>query len=1194
MLCLRPLGLCGRGLLFLTPLALLAVGLVYLRMLYSPIAVPFLAGSIERALNAAVSPATIRIEGVALHRSERGGIELRLHKVRVEDSAGSHIAESAWAGVEINLGALAQGRIAASRIDLIEPRVIVREDANGRFSLQFQSRPEQDRGSAAPASSPRGGSDAPVLQGRSPTETKPQDEVDPARMLSQALRQMPASGGVPLDTVGLRNATVIVDTGTRRTTWHVPLLDLHLKQLPRRGVVTGSARIATDGDPWTIDFKAAAPNEQGIIGIDVNAASLVPAALASNLPNVAALDGLDVPVTARLHIDLGRDAELVKATLEADLGAGRWTPAWLGQPTALDGGRITADYEGARSRFVIAPSTLGIAGQRLLLAGTADPAGLPGAGTGWLLDMTAKPAATGDGASDAVAGWLQSFEMRARFGGMAGGMKVENARLASRGLEIAASGRLGGAGTEGDVDLTGRVSAISASSLKEVWPPGWAPEIRAAVTRAFTKGTISAKSFKIATGTERGARGGPGPLQLSLLLEGLGLEIETVAGLPPIEVPRALLKVEGSTVEASIPDAAIAASPARRIILKGGSAVLVQGEGSAQRVEFSGKIQGPLAAFLELAERDVIGLKSGLPLSSVDGKVESSFSVTMPVASKFDPATIRLESKTRITEGKLKDVLGPHDVTGASVTIDATERVIDAKGDLLVAGVNVKLAGQWLAQPPDGQQPPFKLTAKLDRAYRVQLGLDLEHMLAGETPIEITIQPVKGEAARVHFAADLTSAELSLHDLYWTKQTGRPARLDFDVVKGAAPKTMELQSFRLVGDDIAIDGSVSTGPDNRAREYNFPQFSLNVITNLSVRGKLRSDRVWEVIARGKTFDARDLFRSFYVFDGSTAPAAKNRPGIDLNAEIDTVIGANDTSLKQVRVLMQQRAEHMTALELTALQDGGKRLTAWLRPERGRPRTLHSTTDDAGQTMKVVGFYTNMVGGTGTLDVNLDGQGAAEKQGRVNIRRFSVLGDPIVSEVFQNADGTRPAIEPGSGGRRRIIREQFEFEQLDASVAVGNGQIAVEDAIVNGPLVGASLRGKIDFRSRRMQLGGTYIPLSGINRALSGVPVLGAILTGPRGEGVFGVTFAIQGSMAEPNVIANPLSMLSPGITREIFQMAPEAPRISPRVETFPRAKNGAQVRSSTPQQTDGPGSSRDQGSADGWSTTETKSKRKPQ
>ena len=46
-----------------------------------------------------------------------------------------------------------------------------------------------------------------------------------------------------------------------------------------------------------------------------------------------------------------------------------------------------------------------------------------------------------------------------------------------------------------------------------------------------------------------------------------------------------------------------------------------------------------------------------------------------------------------------------------------------------------------------------------------------------------------------------------------------------------------------------------------------------------------------------------------------------------------------------------------------------------------------------------------------------------------------------------------------------------------------------------------------------------------------------------------MTYAIQGPMDHPQVIVNPLSMLAPGIFREIFQMTNPNPKVQRRDDT---------------------------------------------
>ena len=161
-------------------------------------------------------------------------------------------------------------------------------------------------------------------------------------------------------------------------------------------------------------------------------------------------------------------------------------------------------------------------------------------------------------------------------------------------------------------------------------------------------------------------------------------------------------------------------------------------------------------------------------------------------------------------------------------------------------------------------------------------------------------------------------------------------------------------------------------------------------------------------------------------------------------------------------------------------------------------------------------------------------------------QFAVLGDPVVSEVLQSSDSGQPAIS--RRGQKRVVRERIEFDRLRVPFSIGFGQFVMNDAAISGALIGATIQGKVDFKSRTLNVGGTYVPLSGLNSAVGAIPVLGQLLAGPKGEGIFGVTYAVTGSIADPQVIVNPLSLVTPGIFREIFQLTPSNPRVQPRAE----------------------------------------------
>ena len=71
-------------------------------------------------------------------------------------------------------------------------------------------------------------------------------------------------------------------------------------------------------------------------------------------------------------------------------------------------------------------------------------------------------------------------------------------------------------------------------------------------------------------------------------------------------------------------------------------------------------------------------------------------------------------------------------------------------------------------------------------------------------------------------------------------------------------------------------------------------------------------------------------------------------------------------------------------------------------------------------------------------------------------------------------------------------------------SVGHGQFRLNDARLDGPVLSANMRGKVDFRLANIStLAAPSRPLAGLNTMFRGLPLFGPLLTGPRGEGCLG-------------------------------------------------------------------------------------------
>ncbi len=147
-----------------------------------------------------------------------------------------------------------------------------------------------------------------------------------------------------------------------------------------------------------------------------------------------------------------------------------------------------------------------------------------------------------------------------------------------------------------------------------------------------------------------------------------------------------------------------------------------------------------------------------------------------------------------------------------------------------------------------------------------------------------------------------------------------------------------------------------------------------------------------------------------------------------------------------------------------------------------------------------------------------------------------MGDEVVGKVLSQAEKERTRVKPESHASQQSSGEHMVFDHAVAHFAAGVNEFQIREAAINGPDVGATLRGHIDYTHDTLALSGTYVPLYGLNSMLQNVPILNFFLTGPReNEGVFGIPFAIQGKTSNPEVVVNPVGIVAPGLLRQIFE-----------------------------------------------------------
>jgi hypothetical protein len=115
-------------------------------------------------------------------------------------------------------------------------------------------------------------------------------------------------------------------------------------------------------------------------------------------------------------------------------------------------------------------------------------------------------------------------------------------------------------------------------------------------------------------------------------------------------------------------------------------------------------------------------------------------------------------------------------------------------------------------------------------------------------------------------------------------------------------------------------------------------------------------------------------------------------------------------------------------------------------------------------------------------------------------------------------------------------EGIQFEHAEFKFSVVDDLVRVKGGRSYGSALGLTAQGDYNMNTLEYSFGGTAVPAYALNSLVSKIPIIGRLLTGRRGEGLLGLGYRVTGRGDDPSVFVNPLSVLTPGILRRIFEV----------------------------------------------------------
>jgi hypothetical protein len=888
--------------------------------------------------------------------------------------------------------------------------------------------------------------------------------------------------------------------------------------------------------------------------VNVTATDIVPAALARMSPAFSNYGMIDAAMSATGDLDILRDGRLKAARLVVEAGAGTFVIPGLAQaPVELKKAHIELALDAMAQRVELKDMTFVAGPHAVTLRGDATYELGEGVNISTVtVDLSAGKTTTEIPGFFEGAVTFDDILLKATLDFDNRSIDVEEVALGVSGSKIIASGLVGEGARSPALKAKATVGKIPVNEARAVWPLVLSKKSRAWVVKNLKDGDLLGATFSIdvpadmlADNEEKQIPIPDGKMIFDFNVS--GATVSYIENMPPLTNVVARGLVANNRFDGWLSSANVEVAPGRILDVSEGHFADNELTNRDTLGEIDFKAAGKTSDLLALLDHEPLKLMSkfGMDTSTIGGEGAVNVLLRLPLVKGVTLDQVDFSGTAHADNISIPNIQDNLSITGGTLDIDVSRTGLTAKGPVNLNGA-APLDLVWSERFARGAaSSSYALSGVMDNATRDALGLHFDKYLDGPATVDATLTGNGTKITRAKIHADLTDTVVTLDYLNWLKPKDMAVMLDVDMAFN--PDSYDFSNFTLTGDQVDAAGEFVMNKSWDWMSLSFPKVQLGPRNNLSMRGRRDDQGTLTLDINGTSADVGGLLHNFVSGSGDRAEAelAANRlvtPAMldddarrtIIRAAAGTAYGQNDTRMTNLDARITLIDNWVYGLNIEALDEAGQPIKTSIAPAEDHKRNFAMSSSDAGFIFRTLDLAKGITGGTMTaqaiIDDNLPG---SPMKGDIDVAKFRITDTPVLAKILTLGSLTGISDTLSGGG--------IYFDRLILPFRVTGHRIYVEEARLAGPAIGLTMEGQIDRTNDVVDLGGTLVPAYTINSVLGNVPLLGPLLIGREGEGIFGVTYAVKGSTEDPSVIANPLSAIAPGFLRRLFEFSSSLP-----------------------------------------------------
>ncbi|GAB4294182.1 MAG: AsmA-like C-terminal region-containing protein [Roseovarius sp.] len=711
--------------------------------------------------------------------------------------------------------------------------------------------------------------------------------------------------------------------------------------------------------------------------------------------------------------------------------------------------------------------------------------------------------------------------------------------LSDRGRVLVARGDVR-AGADGwHVAVDGRMPGIDPDRLLELWPESLEPKTR----KWITDNVVAARLSDI----EVALRSVPGHKpDLTLAFDFDDLTTRFIKKMPPIVGARGHGLIEDNRFVIVAHAGHVTAAQGGRIDIAGSSFDVPDIRIKRGPAQVRLRTSSTITAALSLIDEEPLRLlhKVGRPVTLADGMARLEGRLDFLVKDDLKPEEVAFDVRGRLANVRSETLAEGRVIAASELALSANREELEISGEGRVGRVPIR--GRYRMPLGAGSKGRAHLSGRIELSERFadefSIGLPAGSVSgAGEGAVEIDFAPDAPPSFRLH--SDLAGLALRIAPLGWALAPAATGRLE---VEGHLGKPPSIERLVIDANGLSAEGTVSISPDGGLQRASFARVRLDEWLDAPVDlvGRGPGNVPLVRISGGRL----DLRKASLGGQGEAAGTGGGPVVLEgVRVQVTDTIAVSDVA-----------AELDTSGSLTGRFSGRVNeqgaISGQMSSRDGRPGFIINSSD-AGAVLRAAGVIDNARGGRMLL-LLVPGQHADVYQGKLTVDNMRLRKAPAMAALL-NAVSIVGLLEQLGG-------EGIHFNRVEAEFQLAPDRVTIYSAHAVGASMGISAEGYYWPERKWLDLEGLLSPVYALN-------MLGGFLS-RRGEGLVGFKFALKGSADSPRVQVNPLSVLTPGMFRDIFRRPPP-----PRAEfgtAGPQGMPGDSGETRGPDNQGGPGEGR--------------------